>query len=180
MLPVSAGIHRAGRGCKRPDTEKAPDNRCPAPVGAGDLLLVNGPVGDLIDLCPDFVALYGLELVGVGGFLNGQVIPLALVLVVGPDDHIVMQILCRLGQTAEHAVDEGHGLGTGDVIVGTEAAVVAHDPADGGGSVDVILSPVAFDIVKQGVAAVILAAEARGPVPERRRKYFRGLSFILP
>ena len=65
-------------------------------------------------------------------FLNGEVIPGLRVRVARPDRHVREEIVLGLGLAVEDAVDERHGLGTGDVALGTKRAVgVARDDAHG-------------------------------------------------
>ena len=93
----------------------------------------------------------------VGGFLDSQVEPSALVLVVGPGLHVLVQVILRLRQTLEHAVDQGHGLGAGDLLVGLEGTVlIALDPTVVGGDADLVLRPVAGHVGegRRGLVAV--------------------------
>ena len=75
---------------------------------------------------------------GVGRFLDFLVVP-GIGSVVRPDDHVGKHMLF-FHRTLQHTVDERHGLGTGDGLIGTEAAVrIAVDPAKLLGQCDVCL-----------------------------------------
>ena len=67
----------------------------------------------------------------VRGFLHGCVVPLGLVLVVRPGNHVVLgeeMILVR--RAAERVVDDRHGFGARDELLRAEGAVrVAVDDA---------------------------------------------------
>lgn len=102
-------------------------------------------------------------IVGVGRFLDGQVVPGVNVHVVGPLVHVVKQILFRLGRTVQDAVDERHGLGAGDVAVGTEGVVgIALDPAVVVGLGDLADGSVTGDVCKAGLAVAGGLIEAGG------------------
>ena len=112
-------------------------------VGVGPRLLQGLPVADGQRLGPVFIlglvaVLLHLVGVGVGGFLHVGVVPLGLVHVVGPHQHILGEVvLVRV--PVQGAVDQGHGLGAGDVAVGLERPVlIAVDEALVGGLVDVV------------------------------------------
>lgn len=97
-----------------------------------DLLFQLRPVAGLAQLGPLLILGVRLELVvvAVRRFLNGEVIPGLRVCVVRPDRHVREEIVLGLGLAVQHAVDERHGLGTGDVALGTKRAVgIARDPA---------------------------------------------------
>ena len=99
----------------------------------------------------------------VGGFLDGQVVPSGLVHVVDPGLHVLVQVVLGFGQAVEHAVDEGHGLGTGDLLVGLKGTVlIALDPAVVGGDADLVLGPVAGDVGEGGGGLVTVGVEAGG------------------
>ena len=92
------------------------------------------PVAGLAQLGPLLILGVRLELVvvAVRRFLNGEVIPGLRVRVARPDRHVREEIVLGLGLAVQHAVDERHGLGTGDVALGTKRAVgIARDDAHG-------------------------------------------------
>ena len=87
-----------------------------------------------------------LERVGVGGLLDRQGEPAAGV-AVRPDVHACRQVAVLLGDAVQHPVDHGHSLGTGDVGIRAEGAVLeALDPAQPGNSPDILLGPVSADV----------------------------------
>lgn len=103
------------------------------------------PVGAVTNLFCDFL----LCLIGVCGFLDGQVVPQALVLVVGPGDHVLRELVLTFRDTIQDSVDGRHGLGPGDVLIRPEGAVIiALDPAQSCSPFDVCLGPVSFDVAE--------------------------------
>jgi len=103
--------------------------------------------------------------VAVRRFLNGEVIPGLRVCVVRPDRHVREEVLLGLGLAVQHAVDERHGLGTGDVALGTKRAVgIARDPAVVVGDADLVLGPVGRDVaeLRSGLVAVVVEAGGDG------------------
>ena len=97
---------------------------------------------------------------GVGGLLDLLVVPSSL-RVVRPGDHVIQQVV-GVGMALDGAVDHGHCLGTGNVLLGSEGAVLIpiHD-AGVGGLVDVILGPVTLN-VREEVFAIIGGLEEAG------------------
>ena len=98
------------------------------------LLFEQRPVAGLAQLGPLLILGVRLELVvvAVRRFLNGEVVPGLRVRVVRPDRHVREKIILGLGLAVQHAVDERHGLGTGDVALGTKRAVgITRDDAHG-------------------------------------------------
>ena len=125
-------------------------------------MLVPGPVGVLVHAGPGLVvAGLVLVVVGVSCLLHRQIEPVAGV-AVRPDVHVGQQVACILRDTVQHPVDHGHGLGTGDVGVGTEGAVLeALDPAQFRGPLNILLRPVALD-VGEGLGAAALSGVEPG------------------
>ena len=83
---------------------------------------------------------------GVGGLLHVRIVPGILIHVVRPGGHAGQQMIL-VGRTAQHAVEDGHGLSAGDVLVGTERTVgEAVDDAGFSGLVDVVFCPVVFNV----------------------------------
>ena len=129
------------------------------------LLFKLGPVAGLAQLGPLFILGVRLELVvvAVRRFLNGEVVPGVRVRVVRPDRHVREKIVLGLGLAVEDAVDERHGLGTGDVALGTKRAVgIARDPAVVVGDADLVLGPVGRDIAELRGRLVAVRVEAGG------------------
>ena len=120
-------------------------------MGIRPLLLQLRPVTDREQFGPDLVrilfvvSVHGV-LVGVGGLLDLFIVPGGL-RVVGPNDHVVQQVVL-VGVPVDGAVDHGHGLGPGDELLGAEGAVgiPIHD-AGVGRLVDVILGPKGRNVV---------------------------------
>ena len=110
-------------------------------------MLIPGPVGVFVHAGPGLiVAGLVLEHVGIGGLLNRQVEPVAGV-VVRPGVHACRQVAVLLGDAVQHPVDHGHSLGTGDVGVGAEGAVLeAFDPPKLGGARDILLRPMPINV----------------------------------
>ena len=137
-----------------------------AGVGIRPLLLQLRPVTDREEFGPDLVGIlfvvgvHGV-LVGVGGLLDLFIVPGVLV-VVGPGDHAVQEVL-GVGVTVDGAVDHGHGLGPGDVLLGPEGpiGIPIHD-AGVGGLVDVVRSPVAGNVGEEVLPLISRLEEASG------------------
>ena len=93
------------------------------------LLFQRLPFARFAQLGPLFILGVRLELVvvAVGRFLNGEVIPGLRVRVVRPDRHVREEIVLGLGLAVQHAVDERHGLGTGDVVLRADLTVAVTD-----------------------------------------------------
>ena len=98
-------------------------------------------------------------------FLNGEVIPGVRVRVVRPDRHVREEIVLGFGLAVQHTVDDGHGLGAGDVAVGMEGAVgIAGDPAVVVGDADLVFGPVVRNVteLRSGLVAVVIKAGGDG------------------
>ena len=101
--------------------------------------------------------------VAVGGFLDVEVVPLGGIQVVGPLVHVGEQVGRGLGLALKDTVDEGHGFGAGDVLVGLEGAVgVALDPVVVVGDADLLGGPVADDVGEGGGLAGLGLVKAGG------------------
>ena len=108
-------------------------------------LFVLRPVGGGGEGGPGFGGGAGVG-VAVGGFLDVEVVPLGGIHVVGPLVHVGEQVGRGFGLALKDTVDEGHGFGAGDVLVGLEGAVgVAVDPAETCGQGDGVCGPVCID-----------------------------------
>ena len=125
-------------------------------------MLIPGPVGVFVHAGPGLiVSSLVLERVGVGGLLDRRGEPVAGV-AVRPGVHACRQVAVLLGDAVQHPVDHGHGLGAGDVGVGTEGAVLeALDPAQFRGPLNILLRPVALD-VGEGLGAAALSGVKPG------------------
>ena len=98
---------------------------------------------------------------GVGGLLDLFIVPGGLG-VVGPNDHVGQQVVL-VGVPVDGAVDHGHGLGPGDVLLGPESpiGIPIHD-AGVGGLVDVVRSPVAGNVGEEILPLIGRLEEASG------------------
>ena len=113
-------------------------------------MLESGPVALLQLAAPDLLinllTVNGADvhavIVAVGGLLQICIEPVAGV-VVGPGDHVLAaQEVILVGMTVQSAVHDDAGLCAGDVLVGTEGAVLkAHDQAHAVGSLHVGSEP---------------------------------------
>lgn len=66
---------------------------------------------------------------------------------VRPGVHACRQVAVLLGDAVQHPVDHGHSLGTGDVGIRAEGAVVeAFDPPKLGGARDILLRPMPINV----------------------------------
>ena len=109
-----------------------------------------GPVGIFEELNPVFKGLPIRELVGVGigGLLHLGVVP-GIRSIVRPGAGVRKEKIA-VGLAAQHGVDERHGLGAGDGLLGAEGIVaVAVNPSGLSGLVDVCCCPVTIDIRKE-------------------------------
>lgn len=130
-------------------------------VAVGPHLLQCHPVTVGQEFRPGLAVDNGLTLVvvGVGGLLNGLIEPSGL-RVINPGLHVRQHVVLIRG-AIQHGVDQGHGLGAGNQVVGTELPVaVALNPAGPGRAVDILCRPVSADVREHVLALVLLAEEA--------------------
>ena len=114
------------------------------------LFFVLFPVRICVYLRPVFMhtVVLSVEVMAVGGLLYCQIVPI-LRPIIRPDIHIRQQVILILGEALKDPIDQGHGLGTRDLMIGAErSGGITTNPAQGGGPLNFHSRPMTGDVCK--------------------------------